>query len=106
MTNRYATILANCLEREEKSQRDAVLAELSPEIRVIICSQLQGIARRLTAYIVHAGAREHHLSAEQRRQLRRERLAAIKERWLRERVEAMVRERFETREHRPQEMIR
>lgn len=97
MTDQYSTILARCLARQDKAHRDAVLAEYPPHTQAIMRRMMQGIAKRLAAYIVNAGAREWNINAGDRRRLRRERLAAIKEPWLRERVEVIVKEMFAER---------
>lgn len=91
----YSQLLTRCLAVEDKAHRDAVLAKYSPQVRAIMQSQMQGIAKRLANHIYFADDREQSLSREQRRELRRRRLAAIREPWLRDRVEAMVREMFE-----------
>lgn len=94
MPERYADILARCLAFEDKAHRERVLLGLDPETAVVVRSQLQGLAKRLTAHIAYAGINDEQITKEQRRARRRERLEAIPEPWLRERVEVMVREHF------------
>jgi hypothetical protein len=94
MTVHYSTILTQCLAHKDKIHREQVLLQHDPATVEIVRRVMQGIAKRLANYIVHAGARDYDLTAADRRKLRRERLAAIREPWLRERVSAMVKERY------------
>lgn len=94
MPERYSEILARCLAVEDKAYRDQVLAAQDAATRRAVRHMMAGIARRLTNYIVHAGAGDEQLTARQRRYMRNARLKAIPESWLRQRVEKMVREHF------------
>ena len=93
--DRYAHILDRCLEHEDKAHRDAVLSEYPEHVSDIVHrAMMRGIATRLAGWIRHAG-KAANVGGEERPSLTRKRLAAVNPKWLRSRVETMVREMME-----------
>lgn len=98
MPDHYHQLLTHCLRDEPKAHRDAVLSKYPRHTQAIVRRALMvGLAGRLATAIIHAGANDDQLTRAERRALRRDRLAAIGETWLRDRVAAMVVEHFERR---------
>lgn len=94
MSDRYADIINRCLQQEDPAHRDAVLAEYPPQTQAIVRRLLQDLDKRLATYVARGDTRAE----------RNDRLNAIREPWLRERVRAMVIERHQQRrEQRQQE---
>lgn len=100
---RYRHVLARCLEQEDRAHRESVLAEYDERVQRMVRRLMEGLARRLAARVRFAGAdavirgpgyAERRITAEERRERRVNALAAIEPDWLRDRVEAMVREQF------------
>lgn len=85
MSDRYSDIIDRCLEREDLAHRDAVLAEYPPQVQAIVRRLLKDLDERLATYVARGETRAE----------RNDRLDAIREPWLRERVRAMMVERFE-----------
>lgn len=87
MTDHYSHIIDRYLAKPDQAHRDAVLGDLNPQQRRIVVNMTDRIDERLASYVSHGRTREE----------RRERLNGIREDWLRERVKALVWERFEKR---------
>lgn len=98
MIERYADIMGRCLAKEDKAHREAVLDEYPVNMQHFVRRLMAGIAKRLAVSIHHTGDRERRgnpsITVEELRGLRRQRLDAIQPKWLRDRVETIVRERW------------